>query len=329
MADGTYLYAVAREPLPPGEPLAGVAEAPVRTIARNGLVAYVSTVPLDGFGEEPLKRSLEDLDWLAETARAHHRVVDAVAAVTTTAPVRLVTVYAGDDQVTDLLERRGEEFHRVLSHVTGRQEWGVKVYTAAPEPGATGLTAPGLAASGLAASGLAASGLAASGPAARAAAMDASERAGSGAGASSGGSAGVSSGGAAVGEDRRGRDGEARAARRCPNGDERESRPGRAYLERRRASLRGREQLRAQALRRADHIHRTLSALAADGCRHRPQDPRLSGRNDWMLLNGAYLVDESRAAEFTELAGTLGGDGVEVRLTGPWAPYSFTVMETA
>ncbi|WP_406673549.1 GvpL/GvpF family gas vesicle protein [Nonomuraea sp. N2-4H] len=306
MADGTYLYAVAREPLPVGEILSGVSGAPVRTIVHDGLVAYVSTVPLDSFGEEPLRRSLEDLDWLAETARAHHRVVDAVAAVTTTAPVRLVTVYAGDDQVVDLLERRGDAFQRVLSHVTGRQEWGVKVYTAAPEPAAAELTAVGRPATG---------------PTARAAAAtDASERAGSG--------AAVSSGGAAVEEDRRDRDGEARAAR-CRNGDERESRPGRAYLERRRASLRGREQLRAQALRRADHIHRTLSALAADGCRHRPQDPRLSGRNDWMLLNGAYLVDEARAAEFTELAGTLGGDGVEVRLTGPWAPYSFTVMETA
>ncbi|MEV4801945.1 GvpL/GvpF family gas vesicle protein [Nonomuraea sp. NPDC049421] len=264
MAEGTYLYAVAREPL---STPAGVAGAPVRTIEHDGLVAYVSSVPFDTFGEEPLRRSLEDLDWLAETARAHHRVVDTIAAATTTAPVRLVTVYAGDDQVQDLLTRRGTTFHRVLSHVTGRNEWGVKVYTP------------------------------------------------------------VSGGQAAQSEEPETQDAGASCARHGRD-DGTYGRPGRAYLERRRASLRGREQLRKQALRRADHIHRTLSALAADGCRHRPQDPRLSGRHDWMLLNGAYLVDEARATEFAELAGTLGGDGVEIRLTGPWAPYSFTVMET-
>src|SRR5690606_26906774 len=71
---------------------------------------------------------LEDLGWLEATARAHHRVVDAVARHTTTAPVRLVTVYRGDEQVRDLLERGGAEFAETLQMVAGRQEWGVKVY---------------------------------------------------------------------------------------------------------------------------------------------------------------------------------------------------------
>ncbi|MGW3342939.1 GvpL/GvpF family gas vesicle protein [Nonomuraea rubra] len=257
MPDLTYLYAVAREPVssPPG-----VAGSPVRTVACSGLVAYVSSVPSEQFGEEPLRRSLEDLDWLAETARAHHRVVDAVAAATTTAPVRLVTVYGDEAQVVELLERRAASFTEVLAHVTGRREWGVKAYSSPPEEPAQ------------------------------------------------------------VGEERGGR--------ACEGGRQ-AARPGTAYLQRRRATLRGREQARRQALQRADHIHRALTALAAAGYRHRAQDPRLSGRDDVMLLNGAYLVDEARAEEFAALAGRLGGDGVEIRLTGPWAPYSFTVMEPA
>ncbi|UBU14561.1 GvpL/GvpF family gas vesicle protein [Nonomuraea gerenzanensis] len=263
MPDLTYLYAVARESL---SCPSGVAGNPVRTIARAGLVAYVSSVPAELFGAEPLRRSLEDLDWLGETARAHHRVVDAVAAVTTTAPVRLVTVYEDDAQVAELLERRSVAFGDVLAHVTGRREWGVKAYTS---------------------------------PAAAAAQAADPDHA-----------------------DQRG------GARTC-GGDGQAGRPGTAYLQRRRAGLRGREQVRRQVLQRADHIHRALSALAAAGRRHRPQDPRLSGRHDWMLLNGAYLVDEARAGEFAALAGELGGDGVEIRVTGPWAPYSFTVMEPA
>ncbi|SDK23624.1 Gas vesicle synthesis protein GvpL/GvpF [Nonomuraea maritima] len=254
MPEGTYLYAVARDVL--SQCPDGVADLPVRTISGGpGLVAYVSTVPLDRFGEQPLRRSLEDMDWVAETARAHHRVVDAVAAATATAPVRLVTVYDGDGPVRDLLDRRGQDFLRVLDHVTGRREWGVKAYAVASADGADGQDEPAAA---------------------------------------------------------------------TPHA----GRPGTAYLQRRRANLRGREQIRRQALQRADHIHRALSALSVAGCRHRAQDPSLSGRHDWMLLNGAYLVDDKREDEFAELARDLGGDGVELRVTGPWAPYSFTVMET-
>ncbi|GAA3242766.1 GvpL/GvpF family gas vesicle protein [Nonomuraea helvata] len=270
---GTYVYAVARSAVEC--PCEGV--APVRTIAGAGLVAYVSTVPLGEFGEGPLRRSLEDLDWLAVTARAHHRVVEAVAAATPTAPVRLVTVYADDAQVRDLLERRRDDFLEVLSHVTGRREWGVKAYV--------------------------------------------SPSASSSSPAIGDGHRGTGSG------DPRAGDGDPRAGDGDPRAGDGVRKPGTAYLQRRQASLRGRERLRRQIAGRAEHIHAALSSLAVASCRHRAQDPQLSGRNEAMLLNGAYLVDEGRDEEFAATVGSLGGDGVEVRLTGPWAPYSFTVME--
>ena len=43
------------------------------------LTAAVGTVGLDEFGEEGLRRNLEDLDWLAATARAHDAVISAIA----------------------------------------------------------------------------------------------------------------------------------------------------------------------------------------------------------------------------------------------------------
>ena len=76
------------------------------------------------------------------------------------------------------------------------------------------------------------------------------------------------------------------------------ARPGTAYLKRRQASLRNREQRWRQATARAERIHAALSAVAVASRLHRPQDPQLSGRDDWMVLNGAYLVDERRSAEF-------------------------------
>ena len=95
MADSlVYLYAVGDaalgEVVPPG--LTGVGAAPVRVIVHGGLGAVVSTVDPLHFSEEALQRNLEDLSWLAATARAHHAVVDAVWQHRPVAPLRLATV---------------------------------------------------------------------------------------------------------------------------------------------------------------------------------------------------------------------------------------------
>ncbi|GLK07022.1 GvpL/GvpF family gas vesicle protein [Streptosporangium carneum] len=256
---GTYVYAITRDAgTPRPEGLRGVAGAPVRTVERAGLVAYVSTVPLDQFGEEPLRRSLEDLDWVGSTARAHHHVVETVAQAVATAPVRLVTVYSGEEQVGDLLERRHDDFVEVLSRVAGRREWGVKAYVGqvAESPLAGGRT----------------------------------------------------------GGDPGGRTGETGG-------------PGTAYLKRRQSSLRDRENVWRHAAAQAEHVHASLAAAAVASRRHRPQDPELSGRTEWMVLNGAYLVDDDRSEEFVAALDALRGHGLDLELTGPWAPYSFTAVD--
>ena len=44
-----------------------------------------------------------------------------------------------------------------------------------------------------------------------------------------------------------------------------------------------------------------------------------------MVLNGAYLVDSGRVAEFAVAAEAIvsGLDGFRLAVTGPWPPYSF------
>ncbi|MET8001414.1 GvpL/GvpF family gas vesicle protein [Nonomuraea glycinis] len=266
MADtGTYLYAVTLDLDVPRLDVKGVANRPVRTITQAELVAYVSEVPLDQFGEEPLRRSMEDLDWLGETARGHHRVVAAVAEHTPTAPIRLVTVYSGDDQVRRLLDQRHDDFVQVLSQIAGRVEWGVKAYVHPTEDQPT--------------------------PTAREPADRAAARGPGGAGSSAAAGAGT------------------------------------AYLKRRQAGLRSREDAWRDASEQAQRIHHALTALAVASHLHRPQDPQLSGRSDWMILNGAYLVDEPRSAEFAAALDGLRGPGVDLQLTGPWAPYSFAELD--
>ncbi|GAA1303458.1 gas vesicle protein [Planotetraspora silvatica] len=294
MADsGIYLYAVTSEAGEACLRLRGVLDAPVRKISRGDLAAYVSTVPLDQFGEEPLGHLLEDLDWVGEVARAHHRVVEGVAEAGPTAPVRLVTVYSDEEQIRALLARRHDDFLAVLSRVAGRREWGVKAYV---DPESASHAGPG------------------------------------------------------------------GAAERETSVGQRAARPGTAYLQRRKANLRSREDLWRHAVACAERLHAALGEIAVAGRRHRPQDPQLSGRKEWMVLNGAYLVEEERSTEFAAAVaafreaaagagpgtgtGTETGPGpgaghgagmgvlgevmdvaMDVELTGPWAPYSFTAVE--
>jgi Gas vesicle synthesis protein GvpL/GvpF len=124
-----YVYAVCR---PFGaalqSQLTGVAGQPPKLLPHHDLIAVVSEVPECDFAEEPLKVHLEDLDWLAETARAHQGVIDALTAVTTPLPLRLGTVFRDDSGVRVMMEAREDGFRRTLDRLAGRVEWGVKVY---------------------------------------------------------------------------------------------------------------------------------------------------------------------------------------------------------
>jgi Gas vesicle synthesis protein GvpL/GvpF len=125
-----YLYAVGgaalRTVLPAGLP--GIGEEPVRVLVADRLAAVVSSVDPAGFGAEPLRHNLEDMSWLAATARAHHAVVDAVWRREPIAPLRLATVYVDDDNVRTMLQTRQAAFLALLDRIRGRQEWGVKAF---------------------------------------------------------------------------------------------------------------------------------------------------------------------------------------------------------
>ena len=108
--------------------LRGVADEPVRALAAANLAAAVGTVRLGEFGEEALRRNLEDLDWLAAKARAHDGVISAIARSGPVIPVRMATVYLDDARVERLLQNRRDDFHAALNLVTGREELGVKAY---------------------------------------------------------------------------------------------------------------------------------------------------------------------------------------------------------
>ncbi|MBF6357829.1 GvpL/GvpF family gas vesicle protein [Nocardia higoensis] len=128
--EGVWLYAVA-DAAPVSDDLGamtGVAGEPLRQVRVGALTAVVGSVPLAVFGAEPLRRNLEDLDWLDGVARTHDAVVSALSRRAPTVPMRLATVFLDDDRVRALLEERAADFESAIMLVAGRTEWGVKGY---------------------------------------------------------------------------------------------------------------------------------------------------------------------------------------------------------
>jgi hypothetical protein len=135
---GRYLYAVTRDvDTSAVERIDGIGDSPVSVLEDGGLVAVVSTVDLDEFGEEGLREHLEDLDWLERVARSHDRVVQGVAQLGPTAPMRLATICLDDAGVSDRLREWHDGLHAALDRVVGRVEWSAKVY-APPQPAQAG-----------------------------------------------------------------------------------------------------------------------------------------------------------------------------------------------
>jgi Gas vesicle synthesis protein GvpL/GvpF len=126
----SYAYAVAR-PFDPAQlaGVRGVDGADVHLVRYQDLVAVVSSVPLTEFDEAALRTKLERLPWLEATARAHHAVVDVVAASSVTVPLRLATVYRADERVIEVLRQGCGRFRAALDRLADRVELGVKVYT--------------------------------------------------------------------------------------------------------------------------------------------------------------------------------------------------------
>jgi hypothetical protein len=251
---GRYLYAVCRGlELSDLEGVRGLDGAPLELVHDEGLVAVVSDVDLDEYGEEGLRRNLEDLGWLEHAARGHDAVVQAAARVVPTAPLRLATICFDDHAVHERLREWYGDLVRVLDRIDGRLELSVKV-------------------------------LAAPRPAAQPRPVEAASTPGAGA----------------------------------------------AYLRQKQDETRSRVDEEAAAADAAARAHDALASASVASRLLPAQDPRLTGHEGTMVLNGAYLVDAEDVGSFTALADRLAGQlgaGLTLEWRGPWPPYSFAVLD--
>jgi len=108
-----------------------------------------------------------------------------------------------------------------------------------------------------------------------------------------------------------------------------QSQGGRAYLEARRLEQRVSDELARLGTELAAQLHSRLVAAAEDGVPLDLQSRELSGRDEEMVFNAAYLVEDRE--RFEEELGALADEhrarGVDFELTGPWPPYNFVPSE--
>ncbi|HET7388836.1 MAG TPA: GvpL/GvpF family gas vesicle protein [Nocardioidaceae bacterium] len=257
---GRYMYAVTRgvEPAALGE--VGLDGGPLEVVEEDGLAAVVSSVDLAEYGEDGLRRHLEDLEWLERVARAHDSVVQAVSRLGPVAPLRLATICLDEDGVRARLREWGTELRSALDRVADRVEWSVKVYM----PGSVSRTV-------------------------------------------------------SVPDAEPARPADARRDRGL----------GTDYLRRKRTASDARRTAEEHGARVAAEIHEELARRSVAARVLAAQDPRLTGHEGTMTLNGAYLVAAADADAFAEHVEQLAGGYTEVRVEshGPWPPYSFATLE--
>lgn len=103
---------------------------------------------------------------------------------------------------------------------------------------------------------------------------------------------------------------------------------GRDYLNGLRSRQHLREEHRESALAAAEQVDNAVRRLAVGTVSRRPHGPEVTGKDRTQIMNTAYLVAEDRTEELTAMIGRLRAspefNGIEIDVSGPWAPYSFT-----
>jgi hypothetical protein len=131
MSRATYLYCLVRASDAP--PLNGVSSglpgcAPPRLLELGGgLWLVVADAPLPDYDGEEIQRHLQDLSWVSERALAHEAVVEHFLSAGTMIPMKLFTLFAGDERAIAYVRGEGERLERLLARVDGCLEWGVQV----------------------------------------------------------------------------------------------------------------------------------------------------------------------------------------------------------
>jgi hypothetical protein len=128
----TYVYCLvqaARAPSLARAPrgLPGAGEVRLLQVDRSLWLA-VCDAPLSRYGEAKINAGLKSMDWVSTCAIAHEAVVEHFSRAKALVPMKLFTLFHGDERALDYVRRERKRLDRVLKRVTGAQEWGVRIH---------------------------------------------------------------------------------------------------------------------------------------------------------------------------------------------------------
>jgi hypothetical protein len=128
-SSATYLYCVVQSKQPPslaGVPpgLPGIGE-PRALPAGKSLWLIAGDAPLALYGKEPIESGLADLNWVADRAVAHERVIESFKG--TVVPLKLFTLFSSDERAVRHIAASRKKLLGTIRRITGCQEWGVRV----------------------------------------------------------------------------------------------------------------------------------------------------------------------------------------------------------
>jgi hypothetical protein len=127
----TYLYCLVqaeRRPSLAGAPHGLPGLGPLRLVpAGEDLWLVAAAAPLAEYGSASIERHLRDLEWVALRGAAHARVVEHFARRFTTLPMKLFTLFTGEERAVSHVRSSEARIRRVLERVEGCREWGVRV----------------------------------------------------------------------------------------------------------------------------------------------------------------------------------------------------------
>ena len=102
--------------------------------AAGGLWLVVADAPVSRYGEESVRRGLQNLKWLSRCAIGHEAVVEYCLRARAVVPMKLFTIFENDFRALTEIGRKRREIDKLLARVAGRREWGVRV-RGVPEAG--------------------------------------------------------------------------------------------------------------------------------------------------------------------------------------------------
>ena len=129
MAQGLYLYCLARLSRLPPPPLLGPGVDGLNSLAvaaYQDLAAVWSPVPVEDFCGPEAEERLQDLIWIGPRVIRHQEVVAGVMRHSPVLPVRFGTIFASLANLEKVLQRHSETIAGFLARLTDQEEWAVK-----------------------------------------------------------------------------------------------------------------------------------------------------------------------------------------------------------